>query len=209
MNTPDSSCIEETFVDTDAFDGAPEGDLSPLVTEMLRSLGEDPDREGLVKTPYRVDQAMKFLTSGYHQDLDELVNDAVFSSDSDDIVLVRDINVFSLCEHHMLPFHGKAHVAYVPNGKVIGLSKIPRIVDMFARRLQIQEQLSHQIAKALEAVLNPLGVIVIMECEHMCMMMRGVEKVGSVTTTRAMTGVFKQDKGLRDDALKMITGAQR
>jgi GTP cyclohydrolase I len=179
-------------------------DMAPLVTGLLKCLGEDPAREGLLKTPRRVDLALRYLTKGYHEKLEEVVNDAIFESSNEDIVLVKDIDIFSTCEHHMLPFYGKAHIAYLPAGKVIGISKLPRIADMFARRLQIQENLTQQIAEALDSVLNPRGVAVVVECAHMCMVMRGVQKVGSTTVTRAMTGQFRTDSRLRREFFAMI-----
>lgn len=180
--------------------------LAPFVTAILRGLGEDPEREGLRKTPSRVCLSLKWLTRGYQQKLSEVVNDAIFESDNDDIVLVKDIDIFSMCEHHMLPFHGKAHIAYIPNGKVIGISKLPRIADVFARRLQIQERMTQQIAMAIDEVLAPKGVAVVVECTHMCMVMRGVQKVGSTTVTRTLTGAFKDELHLRNELFKMIRG---
>jgi len=170
---------------------------------MLSALGEDPEREGLARTPERVDKAMRFLTSGYNVDVGQLVNGAVFHVQYDEMVIVKDIEFFSLCEHHMLPFYGKAHVAYLARNKVIGLSKIPRIVDVFARRLQIQERLTQQVAHCLLDLLDPLGVGVIMEAQHFCMMMRGVEKQHSGTVTSAMLGEFKQ-KETRDEFLSLV-----
>ncbi|MCA8919301.1 MAG: GTP cyclohydrolase I FolE [Planctomycetes bacterium] len=184
----------------------PGDNMACLVKGMLRSIGENPEREGLLKTPFRVDQAMKWLTKGYSEKLEDVVNDAIFTSDNDDIVLVKDIDVFSMCEHHMLPFYGKAHIAYIPDGKVIGISKLPRIAEIFARRLQIQEQLTFQIAQAVEEVLQPRGVAVIIECAHMCMVMRGIQKVGSTTVTRSLTGAFKEEFQLRTELFKMIRG---
>ncbi|MBX3474643.1 MAG: GTP cyclohydrolase I FolE [Planctomycetes bacterium] len=184
----------------------PGDSLAPLVRGILRGLGEDPEREGLKKTPTRVSEALRWLTKGYNEKLEEVVNDAIFESQNDDIVLVKDIDVFSMCEHHMLPFYGKAHIAYIPNGKVIGISKLPRIADIFARRLQIQEQMTHQVAMAVEQVLAPRGVAVVMECTHMCMVMRGVQKVGSTTVTRTLTGAFKEELHLRNELFKMIRG---
>jgi GTP cyclohydrolase I len=208
---PDETLLEDTPLTDDDINGVVDvgavqaGDsLVPLVSGLLRGLGEDPTREGLVKTPQRIDQALKWLTKGYRDNLEEIVNGATFASDNDDIVLVKDVDVFSMCEHHMLPFYGKAHIAYIPDGRVIGISKLPRIAEMFARRLQIQEQLTQQIADALAQVLSPKGVAVIVECTHMCMVMRGVQKVGSSTVTRAMTGVFKRDSQLRTELFKMI-----
>lgn len=184
----------------------PGDSLAPMVRGMLRGLGEDPEREGLKKTPTRVSEALKWLTKGYNESLQDIVNGAIFESRNDDIVLVKDIDIFSMCEHHMLPFYGKAHIAYIPDGRVIGISKLPRIADIFARRLQIQEQLTHQIAMAVESVLAPRGVAVIVECTHMCMVMRGVQKVGSTTVTRTLTGAFKDELHLRNELFKMIRG---
>ncbi|GIV79781.1 MAG: GTP cyclohydrolase 1 [Litorilinea sp.] len=178
--------------------------LADLVRQMLVRLGEDPTREGLVRTPQRVARAMGFLTSGYHISLDEVVNDAIFQDDGEEMVLVRDIEFYSLCEHHMLPFFGKVHIAYVPNGKIIGLSKLARIADLYARRLQVQERLTNQIADALEQVLAPRGVAVVAEAVHFCMMMRGVQKQHSATLTRAMRGVFKSDAQLRREFMDAI-----
>lgn len=187
--------------------GVKAGDnMACLVKGMLRAIGEDPQREGLVKTPFRVDQAMKALTRGYAEKLEDVVNGAIFSSDNDDIVLVKDIDIFSLCEHHLLPFYGKAHIAYIPDGKVIGISKLPRIAEIFARRLQIQEQLTVQIANAVDQAVKPKGVAVIIECAHMCMVMRGIQKVGSTTVTRSLLGAFKEDATLRHELIRMIQG---
>lgn len=187
--------------------GVKAGDnMACLVKGMLRAIGEDPQREGLVKTPFRVDQAMKALTRGYAEKLEDVVNGAIFSSDNDDIVLVKDIDIFSLCEHHLLPFYGKAHIAYIPDGKVIGISKLPRIAEIFARRLQIQEQLTVQIANAVDQAVKPKGVAVVIECAHMCMVMRGIQKVGSTTVTRSLLGAFKEDATLRHELIRMIQG---
>jgi GTP cyclohydrolase I len=161
--------------------------------QLLELLGENPDREGLIRTPKRFAKAYKFLASGYKADIDKLVNGAIFSEESGDIVLIRDIEMFSMCEHHLLPFYGKVHVAYIPDGKIIGLSKIPRIVNVFARRFQVQERLTSQIAKELTRILKPAGVAVIVEAYHMCMMMRGVEKQKAFATTASMLGAFKTD----------------
>ena len=182
----------------------PGDNLAPMVKGILRSIGEDPEREGLVKTPFRVDQALKWLTKGYAEQLDDVINDAVFESDNDDIVLVKDIDIFSMCEHHMLPFYGKAHIAYIPDGRVIGISKLPRIAEIYARRLQIQEQLTVQIAKAVEQAVRPRGVAVIIECAHMCMVMRGIQKVGATTVTRSLLGAFKEEHHLRSELFRMI-----
>jgi GTP cyclohydrolase I len=178
--------------------------IAPQIEQILQSLGEDPQREGLLQTPERVDKALRFLTSGYSTDIDKLVNNALYSVDYDEMVVVRDIEFFSMCEHHMLPFYGKLHVGYIPNGKVIGLSKIPRIVDAFARRLQIQERLTQEIAECLQVHLNPQGVGIVCEAQHFCMMMRGVEKQHSGTVTSAMLGAFREQKQTRDEFLSLI-----
>ena len=171
---------------------------------MLAELGEDPSREGLLDTPKRVEKALAFLTSGYAADVDATLNNALFSVDYNEMVIVRDIDVYSLCEHHLLPFFGKCHVAYIPQGRVLGLSKIPRLVDIFARRLQIQERLTNQIAQTLREKVDPLGVAVVMEATHLCMAMRGVEKQNSVATTSAMLGVFRDDARTRMEFLELI-----
>ncbi|MBE7541731.1 MAG: GTP cyclohydrolase I FolE [Bryobacteraceae bacterium] len=181
-----------------------EGMIAGHMGEILRQLGEDPDREGLLATPMRSEKALKFLTSGYETDLDSIVNGAIFNEKCDEMVIVKDIEFFSLCEHHLLPFYGKAHVAYIPNNKIIGLSKIPRIVDMFARRLQVQERLTRQVAECLQDLLDAQGVGVIMEARHFCMMMRGVEKQHSGTVTSAMLGVMRQRKETRDEFLSLV-----
>lgn len=180
-----------------------ERDYAEMVRDQLALLGEDPDREGLLKTPERVAKAMDFLTRGYHMTAADVVGDAVFTETHENMVLVRDIELYSLCEHHMLPFFGKCHVAYIPNGKIVGLSKLPRIVDVFARRLQVQERLTEQIAGAIEEVLEPRGVGVVIEAEHLCMMMRGVEKQNSRTLTSALRGSFRDDARTRDEFLRL------
>ena len=172
--------------------------------KIIEKIGEDPDREGLLKTPERAARAMEFLTQGYHQTLSQILNGAVFDSDSDEMVIVKDIEMYSMCEHHLLPFIGKCHVAYLPQGRVIGLSKVARIVDMFARRLQIQENLTKQIADAVQEVTAGQGVGVVVESQHLCMMMRGVEKQNSTMTTSVMLGRFKRDSNTRNEFLSLI-----
>ena len=179
--------------------------IEKITKQLLIEIGEDPNREGLIKTPYRVSKAWEFFSKGYKENLDIIINGAIFNEDARDMVIVRDIEFFSLCEHHLIPFFGKAHVGYIPNGKVIGLSKIPRIIDMFSRRLQVQERLTHQIADAINSVLNPKGVSVVMEGRHMCMQMRGVEKQNSFTSTSAMFGQFKKSAETRSEFLDIIS----
>jgi GTP cyclohydrolase I len=178
--------------------------LEDAYRNLLEAIGEDVDREGLRRTPVRAAQALEFLTQGYRQDLEEIINDAVFASDASEIILVKDIELYSLCEHHLLPFIGRAHVAYIPNGKVIGLSKVARIVDVFARRLQIQENLTTQIAESLMGCLEPSGVAVVVEAKHLCMMMRGVEKQNSVMKTSCLLGTFKDDARTRSEFLSLL-----
>lgn len=173
---------------------------------IIEAVGEDPNREGLLRTPHRAAKAMEFLTQGYRQDLKELVNDAVFTTSNNEMVIVRDIELYSMCEHHLLPFLGRAHIAYLPNGKVIGLSKIPRIVDMFARRFQIQEKLTQQIANCVQEVTDAKGVAVVVEAKHLCAMMRGVEKQNSSMTTSMMLGRFRDDPRTRQEFLTLIRG---
>jgi GTP cyclohydrolase I len=174
------------------------------IRQLLAELGEDPSREGLLDTPKRVEKALRFLTGGYAANVDEIVNNALFTVDYNEMVIVKDIDFYSLCEHHMLPFFGKCHVAYIPNGKVIGLSKIPRIVDIFARRLQVQERLTNQIAATINEKVQPLGVAVVTEAAHLCMSMRGVEKQNSVATASAMLGAFRNDARTRSEFLELI-----
>ena len=179
-------------------------EMQQAVRTLLLGLGEDPDREGLIDTPKRVVKALKYLTSGYHQSLDDLLNGAIFHENTNEMVLVRDIDLFSSCEHHILPILGRAHVAYIPNGKVIGLSKIARICEMYARRLQVRERLTQQIANALQGLLQPQGVAVVVEASHMCMVMRGVQKPGSWTVTSSMQGVFADDARTRQEFMDLI-----
>jgi GTP cyclohydrolase I len=187
-----------------AGDGQSRVDLEALVTQLLGAVGEDAQREGLRRTPHRVAKALEFLTGGYRQEINAVLNGAVFNEPYSEMVIVKDIDFYSLCEHHMLPFFGRVHVAYIPNGKIVGLSKIPRIVDVFARRLQVQERLTQQIAGTLFAALNPQGVGVVVEAKHMCMMMRGVEKQNSSATTSAMLGVFRDDVKTRQEFLTLL-----
>ena len=177
--------------------------------EILSLLGEDPEREGLIKTPERVAKAMSFVTKGYAQDPVEIINSATFKEDYKHMVLVKDIELFSMCEHHMMPFVGKAHVAYIPNGRITGLSKIARVVECYARRLQVQERLTVQIRDCIQKALNPIGVAVVIEASHMCMQMRGVEKLGSATTTSAFTGVFLKDTRTREECMTLISNKYR
>jgi GTP cyclohydrolase I len=178
--------------------------VEELTRELLVQVGENPEREGLLKTPHRVAKSWDFLTNGYRTQLDELLNNAIFHEDCSEMVIVKDIEFFSLCEHHLLPFFGRAHVGYLPRGKVIGLSKIPRIIDMYARRMQVQERLTHEVAQALKQVLDPAGVAVVMEARHMCMQMRGVEKQNSYATTSAMLGEFHDDSETRAEFMSII-----
>lgn len=196
--------IRKQAVITESKPPVSEAEMQQAVRTLLLGMGEDPDREGLRDTPKRVVKALKFLTSGYHQSLDELLNGAVFHEDANEMVLVRDIDLFSSCEHHILPILGRAHVAYIPNGKVIGLSKIARICEMYARRLQVQERLTQQIADALQGLLKPQGVAVVVEATHMCMVMRGVQKPGSWTVTSSMQGVFADDARTRQEFMDLI-----
>ena len=188
--------MEELLMKRDALEG--------LVAQVLSALGEDPKREGLLQTPHRVAKAYEFLTEGYRQDVEKVLNGAIFNERYSEMVIVKEIDFFSMCEHHMLPFFGRAHIAYIPNGKIVGLSKIPRIVEVFSRRLQVQERLTQQIAQTLFDALNPDGVGVVVEARHMCMMMRGVEKQNSVATTSAMLGTFRDDVKTRGEFLNLI-----
>jgi GTP cyclohydrolase I len=197
--------VEEPY--TRESNRLPEKDLHKIANvyrELLQGIGEDVGREGLLRTPDRAARALEFLTQGYRQDLDQLINGAVFESGASEIILVKDIELYSLCEHHLLPFIGRAHVAYLPNGKVIGLSKVARIVDVFARRLQIQENLTTQIAESLMRCLEPSGVAVVVEAKHLCMMMRGVEKQNSVMKTSCLLGTFKEDARTRSEFLSLL-----
>jgi GTP cyclohydrolase IA len=193
--------VDELKIDDDGY--------TALVRRQLALLGEDPEREGLVRTPDRVAKAMHFLTAGYEMTVEDIVGSALFEEQHENMVMVRDIELYSLCEHHMLPFFGKAHVAYIPNGRIVGLSKLPRIVEMFARRLQVQERLTEQVAKAIDDVLAPRGVGVVIEAFHMCMMMRGVEKQNSRTITSALRGVFRDDGKTRDEFLRLAYATAR
>jgi GTP cyclohydrolase I len=198
-----SKHVEELAL-TDTASVENQESVASLVRRMLLLIGENPDRDGLRHTPERFEKALRFLTSGYHQDPKKLLNGAMFSVCYDQMVLVKDIEVYSLCEHHMLPFFGKCHVAYIPDKKVVGLSKIPRLVNMFARRLQIQERLTNQIASAIQEEISPLGVGVVVEARHLCMVMRGVEKQNSQTVTSAMLGAFRENVQTREEFLSLI-----
>ena len=178
--------------------------LQTLVERLLYAVGEDPKREGLVKTPERVEKSLKFLTSGYDIDVDKLVNDALYNENYNEMVIVKDIDVYSLCEHHMLPFFGKCHVAYLPQGKIIGLSKVPRLIDAYSRRLQVQERLTTQIAQCIQNIVKPAGVAVVIDAIHLCMSMRGVQKQNSYTTTSSMLGCFKDDARTRSEFLSLL-----
>jgi GTP cyclohydrolase I len=179
--------------------------IASLIHKLLIELGEDPNREGLKKTPMRVAKAFEYLTKGYREDIEKVLNGAVFNEKYNEMVIVKNIDFFSLCEHHLLPFYGKVHIAYIPNGKIVGLSKIPRIVEVFSRRLQVQERLTQQIADTLNEYLQPKGVAVVIEAKHLCMIMRGVEKQNSVATTSAMHGIFVEDAKTRDEFMHLIS----
>ena len=192
------------YKSTETYDKALTQSMTDHFSGIITSLGEDVTREGLVKTPERAAKAMQFLTQGYQMDAVEILKSALFKEDYSEMVLVKDIEVYSLCEHHLLPFFGKAHIAYIPNGYVAGLSKLPRVVDVFARRLQVQERLTAQILDCLQDTLRPLGVAVVIEAQHMCMMMRGVQKQSSVTTTSAFTGAFQRKRETRNEFLQLL-----
>jgi GTP cyclohydrolase I len=183
---------------------APDAPLEELARRQIALLGEDPDREGLRRTPARVARALRFLTSGYREDVQQILRSAIFDEQYDEMVIVKDVDFYSLCEHHLLPFYGKAHVAYIPNGKIVGLSKIPRIVNAFARRLQVQERMTQQIARSIQEAVRPLGVAVVLEGFHFCLAMRGVEKQNAFATTSAMLGVFRHDRGTRAEFMNLI-----
>ena len=201
--------MEQNYIREERYDADRIEKLAYHYREILSLLGEDPEREGLLKTPERVAKAMSFVTKGYSQDSIEIINSATFTEEYQQMVLVKDIELFSMCEHHMMPFVGKAHVAYIPNGKITGLSKIARVVECFARRLQVQERLTVQIRDCIQEALNPIGVAVVIEASHMCMQMRGVEKLGSSTTTSAFTGVFLKDTRTREEFLTLISNKYR
>lgn len=201
---PDRDAGIDGYKKIDRYNDELIGNLSGLYQNVLEQIGEDPNREGLLKTPERVAKAMLFLTQGYDLDAAEILKSAMFKEDYSQMVVVKDIEVYSMCEHHMLPFFGKAHIAYIPNGHVVGLSKIPRVVDVFSRRLQVQERLTNEIRDCIQETLNPLGVGVVIECRHLCMSMRGVQKQNSVTTTSAFSGEFYKEK-TRTEFLNLIT----
>ena len=201
--------MEKNYTREERYDSERIEKLAYHYREILSLLGEDPQREGLIKTPERVAKAMSFVTKGYTQDPVEIITSAIFKEEYQQMVLVKDIELFSMCEHHMMPFVGKAHVAYIPNGRITGLSKIARVVECFARRLQVQERLTVQIRDCIQQALNPIGVAVVIEASHMCMQMRGVEKLGSVTTTSAFTGVFLKDTRTREEFLTLISNKYR
>ena len=201
--------METNYIREERYDAERIEKLAYHYREILSLLGEDPEREGLIKTPERVAKAMSFVTKGYTQDPIEIINSAIFREEYQQMVLVKDIELFSMCEHHMMPFVGKAHVAYIPNGRITGLSKIARVVECFARRLQVQERLTVQIRDCIQQALDPIGVAVVIEASHMCMQMRGVEKLGSSTTTSAFTGIFLKDTRTREEFLTLISNKYR
>ncbi|KPK62297.1 MAG: GTP cyclohydrolase [Gemmatimonas sp. SG8_38_2] len=184
--------------------GIDSSDLQALVRAQLQALGEDPEREGLARTPERVEKSLRFLTRGYEMSVSDVVGDGVFREDHDEMVICKDIELYSLCEHHLLPFYGRAHIAYIPDGKILGFSKLPRIVEVYARRLQVQERLTDQIASAIQEILAPIGVGVVIDCAHLCMMMRGVEKQSSRTITSAVRGRFRSDARTREEFLQLV-----
>ncbi len=186
-----------------------EPEIQTLVKELLKQIGEDPSREGLLKTPERFEKAFRYLTSGYQKRLEDAVNGAIFNENYDEMVVVKNVELFSLCEHHLLPFYGKCHVAYIPKGKIIGLSKVPRVIDMYSRRLQVQERLTSQIADSINQILKPLGVGVVIEAYHLCMAMRGVEKQHAYATTSSMLGVFRTDRSTRMEFMELIRNSER
>lgn len=192
------------FQNENQYDAAALEALSTATRATLNAIGEDPEREGLLKTPERVAKSMLFLTQGYQQDASGILQSALFEESYDEMILVKDIEFFSMCEHHMVPFFGKAHVAYIPNGHIVGLSKIPRVVDVFARRLQVQERLTQEIKEAIENALNPQGVAVVIEATHLCMVMRGVQKINSITTTSSMSGPFMENANTRAEFMRLI-----
>ncbi len=200
MNTEDKM----NYKKTEEYDQELTDKIANRFSDIISGIGEDASREGLVKTPERASKAMQFLTHGYDLNAEEILRSALFTEDYSEMVIVKDIELYSLCEHHMLPFFGKAHIAYIPDGKIVGLSKIPKVVDVFARRLQVQERLTNEVLHALDNVLEPKGVAVVIEARHMCMQMRGVQKQNSVTTTSAFTGIFEEDK-TRAEFIKLIT----
>jgi GTP cyclohydrolase I len=203
-STPEDFEDDVRYMRQDQYDPVTVAAYADHVYDQLRLIGEDPEREGLLKTPERVAKAQQFLTQGYDMDPEAILRSAMFNEDYSEMILVKDIELYSMCEHHMLPFFGKAHVAYIPQGKIVGLSKIPRIVDVFARRLQVQERLTVQIKEAIESVLNPAGVAVVIEAKHFCMMMRGAEKQNSATTTSSMSGVFLDNSSSRSEFMRLI-----
>ena len=196
---------KEGFERIDHYHGDGTDNIADNYASIIKNLGEDPSREGLLKTPERASKAMQFLMQGYQQDPAEILKSALFTEDYSELVLVKDIEVYSMCEHHMLPFFGKAHIAYIPNGQIVGLSKLPRLVDVFARRLQVQERLTIQIRDCIEEVLQPHGVAIVIEAQHMCMQMRGVQKQNSMTTTSAFTGIFMKEDRTRQEFIHLIT----
>lgn len=205
-HTPFDDEEQDGYIKIEQYNNKQVEAIAQHYPDILRSIGEDPTREGLIKTPERVAKALQFLTHGYDIDAAEVLRSAMFAEEYSQMVVVKDIEVYSMCEHHMLPFFGKAHIAYIPNGHIVGLSKIPRIVDAFARRLQVQERLTNQIRDCIQDTLNPAGVAVVIECQHMCMAMRGVQKQNSVTTTSAFTGTFQNDV-TRSEFLRLITAS--